>query len=55
MHYRDYHPMFGKTFDHHLMFWKGKELVFKIWLPNDNRDKEFKDVNEALRSVGMEI
>src|SRR3989339_144178 len=42
-------------FDHHLMIWKNRDLVFKVWLPNEDNDKEFKDVHEALKSVGMEV
>ena len=40
-------------FDHHLMFRQGKKLVFKIWLPNCQEDKPFKDINAALKSVGI--
>jgi len=43
-------------FDHHLMFYWSYNLVFKVWLPNDaKKDKEFKDINEALKSVGIEV
>ena len=42
-------------FDHHLMIWNNNNLIFKVWLPNEAKDKEFKDVKEALKSVGMEI
>lgn len=40
-------------FDHHLMFYLKNKLVFKVWLPNKKKDKEFKDVFEALESVGI--
>jgi hypothetical protein len=43
------------SFDHHLMFWKGKKLIFKVWLPNDINDNEFKSINSALESVGIKI
>lgn len=39
-------------FDHHLMFWFGKDLVFKVWLL---QNKEYKDINEALKDVGIMI
>lgn len=55
MHDRDFHEMFGKTFDHHLMIYNGKKLIFKVWLPNSEKDKKFKNAKEALKSVGMEI
>ncbi|MFH1802814.1 MAG: hypothetical protein ABH864_05205 [archaeon] len=42
-------------FDHHLMFYKGKTLIFKVWLPNSKTDKPFKNVSEALESVGMGV
>lgn len=55
LHSRDYHEMFGKTFDHHIMIYNGDKLIFKVWLPNSTKDKEFKNVKEALKSVGMEV
>ena len=42
-------------FDHHIMIYYGKNLIFKVWLPNEDDDPEFKDVKEALASVGMEV
>lgn len=42
-------------FDHHLMFWQGEQLVFKVWLPNGKRDKEFNNIDEALASVGIKV
>jgi len=45
--------LFGFVFDHHLMFWKRGDLVFKVWLPNSRKNKEFKDVFEAMESVGI--
>ena len=42
-------------FDHHLMFYNGKKLIFKVWLKNSQKDKEFKNVKEALESVGMKV
>jgi len=42
-------------FDHHLMFYFRGKLVFKMWLPNENKDKPFRDVKEALKSVGVRL
>jgi hypothetical protein len=42
-------------FDHHIMIYKKGDLIFKVWLPNESKDKEFKDIHEALKSVGMQI
>jgi len=42
-------------FDHHIMIYRGDKLIFKVWLPNSEKDKEFKSAKEALESVGMEI
>ncbi len=39
------------VFDNHLMFWLGKELVFKVWL---KQNKRYKDLNESLKDVGIE-
>lgn len=50
LHYKE-----KDIFDHHLMFYLRKNLIFKIWLPNEPKDKEFKDIHEALKSVGMEV
>ncbi|VVB79066.1 Uncharacterised protein [uncultured archaeon] len=46
---------FSEIFDHHLMFWQGKKLVFKVWLPNSEKDREFNDIDEAMASVGMKL
>lgn len=54
-HIRGEQEMFGKTFDHHLMFWKEKDLVFKVYLPNEEKDKEFSDIFKALKSVGIKL
>ena len=43
------------VFDHHLMFYDNKNLVFKVWLPNRLKDKKFKDIHEALESVGIKV
>ena len=40
-------------FDHHLMVYNKGNLIFKVWLPNNRGDKEFKNINEALKSVGI--
>lgn len=45
----------GKFFDHHLMFYLRKNLIFKIWLPNEPQDKEFMGAKEALESVGIKV
>ncbi len=44
------HDRKGRIFDHHLMFWNNNKLVFKVWLKSD---KEFKNIKEALKSVGI--
>lgn len=43
------------VFDHHLMFYNEGNLLFKVWLPNNVNNKEFKDINEALKSVGIKV
>ncbi|MEK6860280.1 MAG: hypothetical protein AABX54_05705 [Nanoarchaeota archaeon] len=53
MHDKD--PNDKEFFDHHLMFYNKGDLIFKIWLPNKNKDKEFRDIHEVLKSVGMQI
>jgi len=47
--------MFGDIFDHHLMFYLKKELIFKMWLPNSSKSKEFKDVRDALNNMGVKV
>jgi len=42
-------------FDHHIMIFNKDCFVFKAWLPNKSKDKEFKDIHEALQSIGMQI
>jgi len=49
------HNRNSDVFDHHLMFWNKGELIFKVWLPNERKDKEFKDVYEALSSVDISV
>ena len=49
------HNKDGPIFDHHLMFWNNGKLVFKIWLPNEEKDREFKDIYEALKNVGISV
>jgi len=41
------------TFDHHLMFYNKGKLVFKVWLKNREKDKEFKDIEKAMESVDI--
>ena len=45
----------GEFFDHHLMFYIDKKLVFKVWLRNNSEDKKYKDVKEAMESAGLEV
>ncbi len=45
----------GEHFDHHLMFYKGKDLIFKVWLRNQSKDKPYNDIKEAMDDVGIEI
>ncbi|MCX6706713.1 MAG: hypothetical protein NT001_01070 [Candidatus Woesearchaeota archaeon] len=40
------------VFDHHLMFWNKGKLIFKVWLKHN---KEYKNINEALKDVGIEV
>lgn len=47
------HNKLKGMFDHHLMFWYKGNLVFKVWLPNKSKDKEFKDVFEAMKICGI--
>ena len=49
------HDKVKDIFDHHIMINKKGDLIFKAWLPNEPKDKEFKDIHEALKSVGMQI
>lgn len=48
MHDRD-----GEYFDHHLMFYKNKKLIFKVWLRNNPEDKKYKNIKEAMKDVGV--
>lgn len=47
------HDKYKGMFDHHLMFWFKGNLVFKGWLPNESKDKEFGNIFEAMKSVGI--
>ncbi|MBS3099290.1 hypothetical protein J4462_03700 [Candidatus Pacearchaeota archaeon] len=49
------HSKQGDFFDHHIMIYRGKKLIFKVWLPNSAKDKEFKSLKEALESVDIEL
>lgn len=49
------HDRKGNIFDHHLMFWLEGKLVFKVWLRNRPEDKEYEDVYEALKDVGIKV
>lgn len=40
--------------NNHLMFYLGKELVFKVWLKEDKLEK-YKNINEVLRDVEVII
>jgi len=35
------------------MFWLKDKLVFKVWLPNGNKAKEYTGVEEALKESGF--
>ena len=43
----------GDFFDHHLMFYSGKELIFKVYLPNGLKNKPYKGIKEACEDVGI--
>ena len=43
--------MGNAIFDHHLMFWQDDKLVFKVWLPNDLKVKEYEGVEDALKKI----
>ena len=45
----------GDCFDHHLMFYLKKELVFKVWLKNKPEDKKYKNIREVLKDVGINL
>ena len=56
LHDKSEEDRFGDIiFDHHLMFYNKKKLIFKVYLPNEKNDKEFSDVFEALESVGIKV
>ena len=42
-------------FDHHLMFYRKGKLVFKVWLKNSSKDKEYKNIENALKDVGISL
>ncbi len=45
----------GDFFDHHLMFYLGKKLIFKVYLPNNPKDKPYNSIQEACKAVGILI
>lgn len=45
----------GEYFDHHLMFYRGKKLIFKVWLRNEPEDKPYKNIKEAMKDVGIAV
>ena len=45
----------GDFFDHHLMFYWKKRLIFKVYLPNEIKDNPFKDVQKACEFVGIRV
>jgi len=49
------HNKKGDFFDHHLMFYWKKHLAFKVWLRNKPTDKPYKNIQEALKDVGIRI
>lgn len=49
----DWQRFMGKrVLNHHLMFWSGKELVFRVYL---RTNKPYKDIYEALEDVGITV
>lgn len=49
------HNKKGEFFDHHLMFYLQGTLVFKMWLPNSIKDKEYASINEALKKSHVRV
>lgn len=47
------HERDKEYFSHYLMFYQGSTLVFRVWLPNNKKDKEFKDIFDALKKSGI--
>jgi hypothetical protein len=43
------------TFNHHLMFYKKQELIFKIWLPNKKEDRPYSCIGDALSSLDIRL
>ena len=41
-------------FDHHLMFYKKRKLIFKVWLKY-NKWENYKSLKEAMEDVGISI
>lgn len=40
--------------NNHLMFYLGKELIFKVWLKEGEWQK-YKDIKEALEEAGIKV
>jgi hypothetical protein len=40
--------------NNHLMFYLGKELVFKVWLKEDRWEK-YKNIKQAIKDVDIKI
>jgi len=55
IHNKGNDEMFGEIFDHHLMFYLKKELIFKMWLPNSLKSREFIDAKDALKGMGIKV
>jgi hypothetical protein len=45
----------GNFFDHHLMFYLGKKLVFKVYLFHNKEAKPYKSIQDACDDVGISI
>jgi hypothetical protein len=45
----------GEHFDHHLMFFRGNKLIYKVWLRNKPEDKPYKNIEEAMKDVGISL
>lgn len=45
------HDRNNKYLDHHLMFYKDRKLIFKVWL----KGKEYENIELALKDIGIEL
>jgi hypothetical protein len=37
------------------MFYEKGNLVFKVWLRNNPKDKKYRNINKALKAVGIRV